>query len=109
VTRLYIGRDGQTRAEEIGAKFTAGGSNEVCKMMATTGAELHRSRARHGHRLAYRSALPIRDYSLGPGRIDLVEDTTGEGHITRVIGNEERVTLQIPLSDQSQSIVLRPA
>jgi len=27
--------------------------------------------------------------ALGPGSIDLAEDLTGKGHITRVIGNEE--------------------
>ncbi len=26
---------------------------------------------------------------VGPGHIELVEDTTGKGHITRVTGNEE--------------------
>jgi hypothetical protein len=35
-----------------------------------------------------------------PGNIDLVEDTTGKGHITKVIGNQDRVTLQLPLSEQ---------
>jgi quercetin dioxygenase-like cupin family protein len=34
-----------------------------------------------------------------PGHIELVEDTTGKGHITRVVGTEDRVTLQIPISD----------
>jgi hypothetical protein len=38
---------------------------------------------------------------VGPGSIDLVEDTTGKGHITRVTGTEDRVTLQLPLADQS--------
>ena len=38
---------------------------------------------------------------VGPGHIDLVEDTTGKGHITRVTGTEDRVTLQLPFSDQS--------
>jgi hypothetical protein len=30
---------------------------------------------------------------VGPGNIDLVEDGTGKGHITRVIGDQDRVTL----------------
>ena len=33
--------------------------------------------------------------------IYFVEDTTGKGHITRVIGSEDRVTLELPLADQS--------
>ena len=35
---------------------------------------------------------------LGPGSINLAEDLTGKGHITRVIGNEDRVTIAIPVS-----------
>jgi len=39
--------------------------------------------------------------AVGPGTINLVEDTTGKGHITKVVGAEDRVTLQLPLADQS--------
>jgi hypothetical protein len=42
MTRLYTGADGQTHAEEIEAKFTVGGPNEVFKLMGITGAEVHR-------------------------------------------------------------------
>ena len=43
MSHLYTGPDGQTHAEEVEAKFTAGSPNEVFKLMAVTGAELHRS------------------------------------------------------------------
>src|SRR5215472_17213396 len=43
MTRLYAGANGQTHPEEIEAKFTTGSPNEVFKLMAITGAELHRS------------------------------------------------------------------
>jgi quercetin dioxygenase-like cupin family protein len=36
---------------------------------------------------------------VGPGNMELIEDTTGKGHITRVTGTEERVTLQLVLAD----------
>ena len=36
---------------------------------------------------------------LGPGSIDLAEDLTGKGHITRVVGNEPRITLAIPVAE----------
>ena len=117
MTRLYTGPDGQTHAEETEAKFTAGNNNDVFKLLATTGgAELHR--AAPGTVIDWHTA-PRRQYvitlsgqgeievaggkkiTVGPGHIDLVEDTTGKGHITRVIGNEDRVTLQLPLSGQS--------
>ena len=34
---------------------------------------------------------------LGPGSILLAEDTTGRGHISRAVGNEERKSLFIAL------------
>jgi len=85
-------------------------------MMMTTGAELHRAPA---GRVSDWHTAPRRQYvitlsgygelevaggkkiAVGPGHIELVEDTTGKGHITRVTGTEERVTLQLPLTDQS--------
>lgn len=114
--RLYTGPDGQTHAEQTEATFTAGNRNEVFKLMKITGAELHR--AKPGTVIDWHNA-PRRQYVItlsghgelevaggkkipvGPGNIDLVEDTTGKGHITRVVGNEDRVTLQLPLIDQS--------
>ena len=35
----------------------------------------------------------------GPGHINLIEDTTGKGHITRNFGPEDRIALTIPLAD----------
>ena len=35
----------------------------------------------------------------GPGHINLIEDTTGKGHITRNL--EDRVVVTIPLTDQT--------
>src|SRR3989442_7532624 len=116
ITRIYTGPDGQTHAEEIEAKFTPGSGNDVFKMIATAGAELHR--AAPGRVSDWHNA-PRRQYvitlsghgelevagggqiAVGPGHIELVEDTTGKGHITRVTGTEERVTLQLPLTDPS--------
>ena len=114
MTRLYTGTDGQTHAEEMEAKFTASGRNEVFKLLATRGAELHR--AAPGSVIDWHTA-PRRQYVItltghgelelaggqkipvGPGHIELVEDTTGKGHITRVTGNEDRITLQLPVTD----------
>ena len=40
-----------------------------------------------------------REIHLGPGNILLVEDTTGQGHISRAIGSGDRISLYIPLAD----------
>jgi quercetin dioxygenase-like cupin family protein len=116
MTRLYTGPDGQTHSEEIEAKFTAGGNSEVFKLLQVTGAELHRGSAgsvidwHPGPRRQYvitlsgRGELEIaggRRIPVEPGHIELIEDTTGKGHITRVLGGEDRVTLWLPLADQS--------
>ena len=111
VTRLYTGPDNQTHAEQSELKFTPGTTSEVSKLMQVNGAELHRAAAgnvedwHRAHRRQYvitlsgQGELEIADgkkISVGPGSILLVEDTTGKGHITKVIGAEDRVTIQIP-------------
>src|SRR5437879_13193243 len=116
ITRLYTGPDNQTHAEEVELKFTPGNPAEGSKMMPITGAELHRTaggsfddwhrapRRQYVITLSGRGEVEVaggKKISLGPGHIDLVEDTTGKGHITRVVGTEDRVTLQLPLADQS--------
>src|SRR5437879_2197794 len=116
ITRLYTGPDGQTHAEEIEAKFAPGSGNDVFKMIATAGAELHRAapgrvsdwhnapRRQYVITLSGHGELEVaggKKIAVGPGHIELVEDTTGKGHITRVTGTEERVTLQLPITDQS--------
>ncbi len=116
MTHLYTGPDGQTHAEEIEAKFASGpGGNDVFKLMANSGAALNRAAP---GRVADWHTAPRRQYvitlsghgevelvdgtkiELGPGSIDFAEDLTGKGHITRTIGNEDRVTVSIPLSAQ---------
>ena len=115
ITRLYTGPDGQTHAEEIEAKFAPGGGNDVYKLMANSGAVLNRAAP---GRVADWHTAPRRQYvitlsghaevelidgkkiELGPGSIDLAEDLTGKGHITRTVGNEDRITISIPLTDQ---------
>ena len=40
-------------------------------------------------------------HKIGPGRVMLVEDLTGHGHTTRVSSNVPRVTVAIPLTNQT--------
>jgi quercetin dioxygenase-like cupin family protein len=111
ITRVYTGPDGQTHAEETEAAFTAGG---VLKLKEVTGAELHRmspSSAADWHRgprrqyvitLSGTGEMEIaggQKIPVGPGHVSLIEDTAGKGHITRNF--EDRLTLQLPLADQS--------
>jgi quercetin dioxygenase-like cupin family protein len=115
IHHLFTGPDGLTHAEEIEAKFTPAGELEAYKLLANGGAELRRAPP---GRVADWHTAPRRQYvitlsghgevevaggkkiELGPGSIDFVEDVTGKGHITRTIGNEDRVTIQIPVTDR---------
>ena len=114
MTRLYTGPDNQTHAEEVEMKFTPGNPNEVGKMLPVNGAELHRGapgRVSDWHRgprkqyvitLSGQGELEVaggKKIGVGPGHIELIEDTTGKGHITRVTGTGERVTLQLPIAE----------
>jgi hypothetical protein len=115
INRFYTGPDGQTHVEEIEAKFAPGGETGSYKLMANAGAELRRAPP---GRVADWHTAPRRQYVItlsghgeleisggkkilvGPGSINLVEDVTGKGHITRTVGNEDRVTIQVPLTDR---------
>ena len=116
VTRLYTGPDNQTHAEEVELKFTPGRPAEVSKLLAVNAAELHRTaggnvedwhrapRCQYVITLSGHGELEVaggKKIPVGPGHIELIEDTTGKGHITRVTGSEDRVYLFLPLADQT--------
>jgi hypothetical protein len=117
ITHLFTGPDGQTHAEEIEAKFGSGGGNglDVFKLIQNAGADLHRAppgrvsdwhtapRRQYVITLSGHGELEIsggKKISVGPGHIEFVEDITGKGHITRTVGTEDRITLQIPVTDR---------
>ena len=112
-TRIYTGTDGQSHAEEIELKITSGNASE---MMKATGVQFRRTppgtfsdwhvgpRRQFVITLSGRGEIEVaggRKISLEPGRIELIEDTTGKGHTTRAVGNEDRVSIAIPLADQT--------
>lgn len=41
---------------------------------------------------------------LPPGSMEYIDDLTGKGHTTRIIGNEERVSIWLKFEDQKQRI-----
>lgn len=112
MTRLFTGPDNLTHSEELALDFPAG----VSKLLPISSGELHL--ASPGNVIDWHRA-PRRQYvitlvghaelevaggkkiAVGPGHVDLVEDVTGKGHITKVIGTDDRITLQLPLADQS--------
>src|SRR6185295_10439990 len=110
ITRIFNGPDNLAHSEEVEMKFTG----DVSKMLQVTGAELHRGapgRVSDWHRgpsrlyvitMSGRGELEVADgkkIPVEPGHIELIEDTSGKGHITKVIGGEDRVTLHLLIGD----------
>ena len=111
VTRIYTGPDGQSRAEQIELKLNAGGTAE---MINATGVQFSSRPAapvsdwhtgpmrQYVITLSGRAELEVGDgkkVAIGPGQINLIEDTTGKGHTTRNL--EDRIVVTIPLADQT--------
>ena len=110
VTRVYTGPDGKARAEEIDVKL-APGTTELSQMFDVAGIQFRRQspnyfqdwhpapRRQYVVTLRGQGMIELRDKKIvaGPGHVLLMEDVTGEGHISRGVGSEDRVTLFIPL------------
>jgi hypothetical protein len=124
VTRIYTGPDGLAHAEDIELTLNARGISEMLK---ATGAEFSVRPPTPGAAPGNTSASspsapewhtgPARQFVItlsgssevevsggvhvlaGPGHINLIEDTTGKGHITRNFGPDDRIALTIPLAD----------
>ena len=124
ITRIFTGPDGLAHAEDIELKLNGRG---VSEMLKATGAEFSvrpptpgaaagntgaaRPDAPEWHTgparqfvitLSGRSEVEVAGgvhVTAEPGHINLIEDTTGKGHITRNFGPEDRIALTIPLAD----------
>jgi len=124
VTRIFTGPDGLAHAEDIELNLNSRGATEMLK---ATGAEFSvrpptpgadpRNTAASDPNLKEWHTGPARQFVItltgrsevevsggvhvlaDPGHINLIEDTTGKGHITRNFGPDDRIALTIPLAD----------
>ena len=117
--RVYTGDDGLSHIEESDLPFeafldTEGAWGDGTPMENAAGVTFRRNAP--GYFLDWHCA-PRRQYSImlageaeiassdgtvvrcGRGSILLAEDLTGKGHTTRVVGDQERLTVLIPLAD----------
>jgi uncharacterized cupin superfamily protein len=114
MTLIYTGADGQSHAEQVEMML----NGNVSDMMKATGVEFSRRppgpasdwhvgpRRQFVITLSGRAEIEVaggQKVSIGPGHINLIEDTTGKGHTTRNIGPDDRVVVTIPLADQTVS------
>ncbi len=117
--RVYSGADGQSHLEDFEPDWnpfvdTEGAHGEGTPLESATGITIRRNPP--GYFLDFHCA-PRRQYTItiagelelgtgdgtvrrfGPGTVLLAEDLTGQGHTTRVVGTETRVTIVVPLAD----------
>jgi hypothetical protein len=109
ITRLYSGEDGQSHIEEMDPSSHP----DLASLMAAKGIIF--SSAPAGHVIDWHNAprrqfiitlsgeaeVELGDgsvYRFGPGDVNLAEDLTGKGHITRVVGDKPRLTAVVHLA-----------
>jgi hypothetical protein len=124
ITRIFSGPDGLAHAEDIELDLNARGATDMLKATGaefsvrppTAGASPRNTAATDPNAPGWHTG-PARQFVItlsgssevevsggvhvaaGPGHINLIEDTTGKGHITRNFGPGDRVALTIPLAD----------
>ena len=113
IIRIYTGADGKSHFDEIHPRFESRGDrSEGAELIPGSGIIIRRfeaSRSNPWHHAPGRAAvftlsgavdIEIGDGTvrrLGPGDILLAEDLTGQGHVTREVGPEPRVSIFVPL------------
>ena len=112
--RLYTGPDGESHFEDLPLPFESPAGRGQTPAQDSQGLFFNRSPAGQdsGWHTAPRrqyvigisgfTELTLRDGTskrFGPGDVLLAEDLTGFGHHTKVVGDQDRVSLMIPLSD----------
>jgi quercetin dioxygenase-like cupin family protein len=112
IVRLFTGADNESHFEEIEVELNFQGRMERSNLEPAHGIMFRRAPANH---LSDFHTAPRRQYVItlagqveietgngairrfGPGDVMLAEDTTGRGHITRVVGGQPRHYVFIPL------------
>ena len=112
MTRIYTGADGLSHAEDVEMMLSGNGTAE----MKATSVEFSRRppgpasdwhvgpRRQFVITLSGRAEIEVaggKKVAIGPGHVNLIEDTTGKGHITHNLGPEDRIVVTIPLADQT--------
>jgi quercetin dioxygenase-like cupin family protein len=110
IIRLYTGKDGQTHIDELDLATHP----ELTTLQNAKGIVFRTTKP--GHFSDWHNA-PRRQFVItlageveiglgdgtkhryGPGHVTLAEDLTGKGHTTRVVGDQPRLSVTIPLAD----------
>ena len=115
IIRIYAGPDGKSHFEDIQPRFEPrGDQSESAELIPGSGIVIRRFEAKRSnswhHAPGFAAVftltgavdIEIGDGTvrrLGPGDILIAEDLTGQGHVTREVGPEPRVSIFVPLGD----------
>ena len=110
IIRLYTGDDGQTHMEELDPtshpdlkSMRAASGIQFRKVESGYFSDWHNApRRQYVINLSGQVEIGLGDGSVhrfGPGHVTLAEDLTGQGHTTRAVGDEPRVSATIPLPE----------
>ncbi len=110
IIRLYTGDDGQTHIEELDiashpslSEPTTTNNISFRQVPSGTFSDWHNApRRQYVITVSGEVEIGLGDgtvHRFGPGHVTLAEDLTGQGHTTRSVGNEPRVSATIRLSD----------
>ncbi len=112
IVRLYTGSDNESHFEDIEVELNVAGRLQASALQPALGIVFRSAPANH---LSDFHPVPKRQYVItlsgqveietgdgtvrrfGAGDVMLAEDTTGRGHITRVVGGQPRNYVFIPL------------
>jgi hypothetical protein len=112
IVRLYTGPDNESHFEDVEIELNSSGRMQASTLQPTEGIMFRFAPPDH---LSSYHPVPRRQYVItlsghveietgdgtirrfGPGDVMLAEDTTGRGHITRVVGGQPRHYAFIPL------------
>lgn len=111
---MFTGSDGRSHFEDIELPFEASGTAQRTDNEESQGVQfvyqppgfvidMHPApRRQYVITLQGQSEITMGDGSsklFGPGDVVLAEDLTGEGHITKVVGQTARISAQISVPD----------
>ena len=109
IVRIYTGDDGQSHFEEVDMET---GPHPWGELREATGVIFNRSqvgsfsdwhnapRRQFVITLSGAMEIGIADGTLrqfGPGSVLLADDLTGQGHTTRTVGDEPRLSVSVPI------------
>jgi hypothetical protein len=119
VWRVYTGDDNETHVEALDVPLNRGGAGAVSRLFAGSGVIMRRTfpdydldwhpapRRQLVVTLTGRGEIEVSDGTLlplEPGTIVLVEDVDGIGHKSRAVEGAERVSLFLPLDDDTSLV-----